>query len=138
MTQLTNANSVPAEYASPPGSAANVIVDENNGNGMLGVVANHDGSRPTVQLTMVSDFNCPWCYVAHKEVQIALAHVRNTHPNTNFSMEYRPFELDPTLPSMKEKPVCRIACYKAKFGEEKMKKVSEVLKERGRRVGIDL
>jgi len=33
--------------------------------------------------------------------------------------------------------MCRIACYKAKFGEEKMKKISAVLKERGKRVGID-
>jgi hypothetical protein len=34
--------------------------------------------------------------------------------------------------------MCRIACYKAKFGEEKMKKIDALLKERGKRVGIDL
>ena len=93
---------------------------------------------PTVQITMVSDFACPWCYVAHKELHIALAKVRQTHPNTRFALEYRPYQLDPTLPGEKEKPMCRIACYKAKFGEEKMKKISAVIKERGKRVGIDL
>ncbi|PVF95699.1 thioredoxin-like protein, partial [Serendipita vermifera] len=91
----------------------------------------------TVNLIVVSDFNCPWCYVAHKEIQNALARARASHPNTTFTLEYRPFELDPTLPGAREKPMCRIACYKAKFGEEKMKKVSAVLKERGRQVGID-
>jgi predicted DsbA family dithiol-disulfide isomerase len=108
------------------------------GNGMLNITAASQANRPTVNLIVVSDFNCPWCYVAHKEIQNALARARASHPNTLFTIEYRPFELDPTLPGAREKPMCRIACYKAKFGEEKMKKVSAVLKERGRQVGIDL
>jgi len=87
---------------------------------------------------MVSDFACPWCYVAHKELHLALTKVRQTHQNTHFALEYRPYQLDPTLPGEKEKPMCRIACYRAKFGEEKMKKISALLKERGKRVGIDL
>ncbi|KAG8847757.1 hypothetical protein FRB91_011444 [Serendipita sp. 411] len=95
----------------------------------------HSHPHPTVSITVVSDFNCPWCYVAHKEVQSALTQARISHPNTLFTVEYRPFQLDPTLPT--EKPMCRIACYKAKFGEEKMKKIGEALRERGRRVGID-
>jgi predicted DsbA family dithiol-disulfide isomerase len=95
-------------------------------------------SPPTVNVVMISDFNCPWCYVAHKELQIALARARQTHPDTLFTLQYRPFELDPTLPAAAEKPMCRIACYKAKFGEQKMKKVCEMLKERGASVGIDL
>jgi hypothetical protein len=98
----------------------------------------HPTAPPTVQITMVSDFACPWCYVAHKELHIALDKVRQTHPNTRFALEYRPYQLDPTLPGEKDKPMCRIACYRAKFGEEKMKKISAVLKERGKRVGIDL
>lgn len=97
----------------------------------------HSSVPPTVQITMVSDFSCPWCYVAHKEIHIALAKVRQTHPHTHFVLEYRPYQIDPTLPGEKEKPMCRIACYKAKFGEEKMKKIGALLKERGKRVGID-
>lgn len=132
---IQNANAVVLPTAASPPTAAGSGFLNNN---ILNVSANHDASRPAVNLVMVSDFNCPWCYVAHKEVQLALARARQAHPNTSFTLEYRPFELDPSLPGMKEKPMCRIACYKAKFGEEKMKKVSEVLKERGRRVGIDL
>lgn len=98
----------------------------------------HSSAPSTVQITVVSDFSCPWCYVAHKEIHLALAKVRQTHPHTHFTLEYRPYQIDPTLPGEKEKPMCRIACYKAKFGEEKMKKIDALLKERGKRVGIDL
>ncbi|KAG8811103.1 hypothetical protein FRC17_002635 [Serendipita sp. 399] len=76
------------------------------------------------------------CYVTHKEVQAALAQARVSHPNTLFSVEYRPFQLDPTLPT--GKPMCWIACYEANLGEEKMENIGEALQERGRRVGIDL
>ncbi|KAG8763596.1 hypothetical protein FRC20_008479 [Serendipita sp. 405] len=64
----------------------------------------HHHHHPTVSITVVSDFNCPWCYVAHKEAQSALTQARISHPNTLFTVEYRPFQLDPTLPT--EKPMC--------------------------------
>lgn len=100
---------------------------------LLGGLAAHQ--VPTVPIIIVSDFNCPWCYVAHKEIQQALKRVRETHPNIHFTVEHRPFQLDPTLPT--ERPMCRVACYLAKFGDEKLKQISAALKERGKRVGID-
>lgn len=93
--------------------------------------------KADIQLTVYSDFNCPWCYVAHKEIINALGQARAQHPDLVFKLEYRPYEIDPTLPV--DKPMCRIACYMAKFGCESMKeKVQRLLTERGKEVGIDL
>jgi len=119
--------------AAPPTAA----IPTATANPQTHISINNTGTKPVVHITLVSDFNCPWCYVAHKEVQLALSQVRVTRPQVGFVVEYRPFELDPTLPGGREKPMCRIACYKAKFGEQKLKQVSEVLKQRGQAVGID-
>jgi predicted DsbA family dithiol-disulfide isomerase len=89
-----------------------------------------------IDLIVYSDFNCPWCYVAHKEISTAVVRARAAHPDVPFKLEYRPFQLDPSLPE--DKPMCRIACYKKKFGSEaRMGSVCQLLKERGTSVGIN-
>lgn len=90
-----------------------------------------------IELIVYSDFNCPWCYVAHKEISSAVARARAAHAHVPFKLEYRPFQLDPSLPE--DKPMCRIACYKKKFGSEaRMGSVCQLLQERGKSVGINL
>jgi len=91
----------------------------------------------TIPIIVVSDFNCPWCYVAHREVQAALKKIRAEFPDGKFQLQYRPYLLDPTLPKPSEKPICRIACYKAKFGEQKLKEITQRLLQRGKEAGID-
>ena len=97
----------------------------------------HIPAMKPIELIVYSDFNCPWCYVAHKEISTAVARARAAHADVPFKLEYRPFLLDPSLPE--DKPVCRIACYKKKFGSEaRMGSVCQLLKERGKSVGINL
>ena len=97
----------------------------------------HIPALKPIELIVYSDFNCPWCYVAHKEISTAVSRAKAAHANVPFKLEYRPFQLDPSLPE--DKPVCRIACYKKKFGSEaRMGSVCQLLKERGKSVGINL
>ncbi|MDY6941206.1 MAG: DsbA family oxidoreductase [Cyanobacteriota bacterium] len=47
------------------------------------------------QLEIVSDFICPWCFVAETRLQRAIAQLQ---PTEDFQMIWQPFELNPNLP----------------------------------------
>lgn len=98
-----------------------------------------------VSLSVVSDMNCPWCYVGSKELLKAMQAACNatsskqdnddkTRP-LQFKLEYKPFMLDPTLKV--DEPVERSARLEKKYGAEKIKKAQELLVERGKDLGID-
>lgn len=47
-----------------------------------------------LQIDVVSDVMCPWCYIGQKRLDKAMA----TLPNVPVEIRWRPFQLDPTLP----------------------------------------
>jgi len=49
----------------------------------------------TLQIEMVSDLVCPWCWVGLRRLQGAVKLV----PELDVEILFRPFELDPTVPS---------------------------------------
>lgn len=49
----------------------------------------------TLQIEMVSDLVCPWCWVGLRRLKGALALV----PELDVEILFRPFELDPTIPA---------------------------------------
>jgi predicted DsbA family dithiol-disulfide isomerase len=53
----------------------------------------------------------------------------------DFSIEFHPFLLDPTLT---EQPVCKRTRYENKFGKDRCEVVMRSLAERGKKSGIDL
>jgi len=97
-----------------------------------------------VSLSVVSDMNCPWCYVGSKELLKAMQASCNASAIASkedsdkrplqFKLEYKPFMLDPTLKV--DEPVEREGRIVKKYGEEKMKKAKELLVERGKELGI--
>jgi predicted DsbA family dithiol-disulfide isomerase len=83
-----------------------------------------------MQLDIISDPVCPWCYIGKKRMELALA----SRPDLPIDLAYRVFQLDPDMPrgGMDRKEHLR-----RKFGESKGKgKVMDALLEAGAALGI--
>ena len=83
-----------------------------------------------MQLDIISDPVCPWCYIGKKRMELALA----SRPDMPIDLAYRVFQLDPDMPrgGMDRKEHLR-----RKFGESKGKgKVMDALLEAGEELGI--
>ncbi len=67
-------------------------------------------SSSPIQLEIVSDVVCPWCYIGKHRLERGLALLKSEH---KFDIRWRPYELNPTLPAegMDRRDYC-----KAKFG----------------------
>ena len=63
-----------------------------------------------MQLDVVIDVVCPWCYVGKKQLDRAL----EMRPGVISAMRWRPYQLGPDTP---EEGVDRAAYYKKKFGD---------------------
>lgn len=50
---------------------------------------------PSVNIDIVSDVMCPWCYIGKKRLEAA---VRDLPEDVEVDVRWRPYQLDPTLP----------------------------------------
>ncbi len=82
-----------------------------------------------MQLDVVSDTVCPWCYIGKKRLDQALA----MHGGNNIVLAWRPFQLDASIP---EGGVDRKAYMEKKFGTERAKEVGNTIRDFGAAVGI--
>jgi predicted DsbA family dithiol-disulfide isomerase len=74
-----------------------------------------------MQIDVVSDTICPWCFIGKRRLARALAE----RPDIEFDVRWRAFRLDPTIPP---EGVERRAYLKAKFGDgERPKATSEAI-----------
>ncbi|MDP2124534.1 MAG: DsbA family oxidoreductase [Parvibaculum sp.] len=83
-----------------------------------------------MQLDVVSDTVCPWCYIGKKRLDEALT----IHGGANITLAWRPFQLDASIP---EGGVDRKAYMEMKFGSERAKEVGNTIREFGAAVGIE-
>lgn len=83
-----------------------------------------------MQLDIVSDTVCPWCYIGKKRLDEAL----QIHGGEGISLVWRPFQLDASIP---EGGVDRKAYMEKKFGTEKARTAGNTIREFGEAVGID-
>lgn len=84
-----------------------------------------------LSIDIVSDVVCPWCYVGKKRLEAALA----LTPEIATQIHWRPYQLDPTIPSA---GISRRAYMEKKFGSlDKIKPVHDRLTEMGHELGID-
>ncbi|MGH7155102.1 MAG: DsbA family oxidoreductase [Acetobacteraceae bacterium] len=65
----------------------------------------------TMQLDIVSDVICPWCYIGKRQLERALAVLADE--GLNFTVRWNPFQLNPDMPP---EGVERAAYRTAKFG----------------------
>jgi predicted DsbA family dithiol-disulfide isomerase len=68
------------------------------------------GAKATLAIEVISDAICPWCWVAKRRLDRAIAAIS---PNVTASVTWRPFELNPEMPKA---GADRRAYRSAKFG----------------------
>ena len=84
-----------------------------------------------MQIDIVSDTVCPWCFIGKRKLERALA----LKPEVPVQVFWRPYRLDPTIP---KGGVDRKAYMKAKFGDNpKAGAMRDVIVDEGAKLGID-
>jgi predicted DsbA family dithiol-disulfide isomerase len=83
-----------------------------------------------MQIDVVSDTVCPWCFIGKRRLARAL----ELRPEIAFDVQWRPYQLDPNIP---REGVDRASYMKAKFGDgPRVAAMSESLKTEGLREDI--
>ena len=83
-----------------------------------------------MQIDVVSDTVCPWCFIGKKRLARAMAQ----RPDHEFRVQWRPYRLDPSIP---KEGVDRRAYLKAKFGEgPRTQSMGDVIRAEGSSEGI--
>jgi predicted DsbA family dithiol-disulfide isomerase len=83
-----------------------------------------------MQIDIVSDTVCPWCFIGKRRIARAMA----MRPDVKFDVSWRPYRLDPSIP---REGVDRRAYLKAKFGDSpRTSAMGEAIRNEGESVGI--
>ncbi|EPS96115.1 hypothetical protein FOMPIDRAFT_1025523 [Fomitopsis schrenkii] len=88
----------------------------------------------TVNLVVIGDIICPWCYVGEKEMENALEAVRDL-PIT-IKIEHRPYQLQPSLPE--DQALVKREWYINRFGKEKSASMMEMITLRAKQMGLTI
>ncbi len=84
-----------------------------------------------VQIDVVSDVMCPWCYIGKRRLEQALESI----DDVEVELRWRPFQLDPTLP---QEGRDRREYLENKFGgPERAKEIYDRIKQAGLEEGLD-
>lgn len=84
-----------------------------------------------IQLDVISDTICPWCYIGKRRLEQAIA----MRPDITVDIRWRPYQLDPTIP---DGGVDRRAYLENKFGgPDEAKEIYTRIKEAGDAEGLD-
>ncbi len=71
----------------------------------------HDADAGPIEIDVISDVMCPWCYIGKRRLEKALAML----PGIEVDIRWRPFQLDHTIP---ETGMDRQAYLRNKFGSD--------------------
>lgn len=82
-----------------------------------------------MQLDVVSDVVCPWCYIGKKRLDTAL----EMRGQNGITLLHRPFQLDATIPA---EGVDRKAYMEKKFGPDRARSLGNTIREAGEAAGI--
>ncbi|KAJ7764581.1 thioredoxin-like protein [Mycena maculata] len=89
--------------------------------------------RP-LTLNIISDSICPFCYLGYKQISLAIQQAQKENLPLEFQLRFKPFLLDPSLPS--DKPLNKRERYNSKFGAARMEAMERQMIARGKEVGI--
>ncbi|MGI9329694.1 MAG: DsbA family oxidoreductase [Gammaproteobacteria bacterium] len=84
----------------------------------------------TLEIEIVSDPVCPWCYIGKRRLEQALAR----HPKTRAAIRWSPFQLSPDMPPEGRD---RAEHYAAIFGEERAGLIQQSMAETARDEGLE-
>jgi predicted DsbA family dithiol-disulfide isomerase len=83
-----------------------------------------------MQIDIVSDTVCPWCFIGKRRIERAMA----LRPDVKFDVTWRPYRLDPSIP---REGVDRRAYLKAKFGDSpRTSAMGDAIRSEGESEGI--
>jgi len=83
----------------------------------------------TVNIEIVSDFACPWCFVGKRRLEQAI----KLRPDLCATLNWHPFQLNPNMPREGSN---RRDYYRTKYGEETVKGLRENVNNAGLEEGI--
>ena len=84
-----------------------------------------------MQLDVISDTVCPWCYIGKRRLDKAISSW--DRKDVEIAVTWRPYQLDATIPV---EGVDRQKYYERKFGAERAKEAGKVIAELGEQEGI--
>ena len=82
-----------------------------------------------LQIEIVSDYVCPWCYVGKRRLEQAIAQ----RPGMEFEVRWQPFQLSPDMPREGRD---RVDYYASIFGEERAQQIMASMADTGKEEGI--
>jgi predicted DsbA family dithiol-disulfide isomerase len=82
----------------------------------------------TINIEMVSDFACPWCFMGKRRLKKAI----EQRPDLDTALNWWPFQLNPDMPREGRN---RRDYYRNKFGDEGTKNLREILRNAGAEEG---
>lgn len=97
-------------------------------------VASQQVTTIPIRLEIISDTICPFCYIGYKKMLVAIEQAEAEKLPVSFSIQFKPFILDPTLPV--NEPVSKKDRYNAKFGAQ-APAIMAAMTERGKQWGIN-
>ena len=95
----------------------------------------NESSAP-LNIDIVSDVVCPWCYIGKRHVEQAISKWQEKHPNAAVNVRWHPFQLNPDLPL---EGTDRKGYLEAKFGgPQRAKEIYARVSAAGRNAGLEL
>ena len=86
---------------------------------------------PTMQIDIISDVVCPWCFIGKRRLERALV----MRPEIAAEITWRPFQLNPDMPA---EGMARADYIATKFGDSgHSRRIHQTIAEAGATVGID-
>jgi predicted DsbA family dithiol-disulfide isomerase len=89
----------------------------------------------TLQIDVVSDVVCPWCFIGKRHLDKALAQWRAEHPDSEVTVNWHPFFLNPDTPDTGEP--YRPFLEKKFGGPQGLAEIWQRVREAGKPAGVD-
>ncbi|KAK9768511.1 hypothetical protein K7432_000789 [Basidiobolus ranarum] len=85
-----------------------------------------------LEIDVVSDNVCPWCFVGKRKLEKAIAQVRESDPEVQVEVRWHPYQLNPH----QEGSVDKRSYYHSKFGKDSFEMMEARLRKVGENEGI--
>jgi predicted DsbA family dithiol-disulfide isomerase len=86
-----------------------------------------------MKIEIWSDIMCPFCYIGKRQLERALAEF----PNGEFEIEWKSFQLDPSIEPQSDKDVYTFLAERKGISVEQSKEMHKGVTERAKSVGLD-
>jgi len=93
-------------------------------------------TKKPLKIDVISDSICPFCFIGKRNLDKAISISAEQNIPLSFDVEFHPFLLDPSQ-KPGDPPQDKRQRYESKFGKERFAAMKQMMKERGKMVGID-